>query len=131
MLRMEMDNRVAASTLHLQLEGLHDAVCRVRCRRGYYWRVARRRREWLEHRRLREHRRSTVHQRDSRARCGRLAGRRLTRLGTFDERLGHHGTHSGLRMLDGLTTLSVAIRLSIAVRSEERRVGKECRTRWS
>src|ERR1039457_7703930 len=36
-----------------------------------------------------------------------------------------------LQQLDGCLQPAVAARLEILIRSEERRVGKECRSRWS
>ena len=37
----------------------------------------------------------------------------------------------GVQILDLPETLAVADRLGVVLRSEERRVGKECRSRWA
>src|SRR5256885_16647754 len=62
--------------------------------------------------------------------CAKAYGKRFTAIPVFPARVFHHGaivynTKSGIRNPKDLEGKRVG------VRSEERRVGKECRSRWS
>ena len=48
-----------------------------------------------------------------------------------DVKIGVLGSHSALEIMDGAKDESFQTRVFCQKRSEERRVGKECRSRWS